>query len=372
MVFASIGKAGSDLQVGYWSGSAWTNTANLDTAAALPTAGTKFVATGWLINGATTRSVIAYYNSGATNIGWVVGNGGSFTIQTDFTPTPSFGSQSQYNIQMDPFNKDRLMFTVSDANSDIFAKRLVMNSTGAFTWTNADGGAALELNTGSSTRKSFDFAYARTSPAFNWIDIAQPGNQIALNGDDSGQSGIPIGFNFNFFGNIYSSIGVSTNGFLSFGASLIESTSPLVIPSATDPNDVIAPLLDDLFVDANAGHNGKIYVATQGSSPNRKFIVEYYSVEICCTNPCPPCSDGIKGPNTFEVILSEADRSVTFQYLALGTDNQDRGGNAAIGIENSTGTVGYQYSSHTVSVGNVTVVRIESSGNIFCEGHCGP
>jgi len=53
------------------------------------------------------------------------------------------------------------MFLVSDGNSDIFAKRLVMSSTGTFTWTNADGGAALQTNTASATYKTFDFAYRR-------------------------------------------------------------------------------------------------------------------------------------------------------------------------------------------------------------------
>jgi VCBS repeat-containing protein len=161
MVFASIGNAGSDLQIGYWSGSAWTNTANVDTSATTPTAGTRFVAAGWLINGTTTRSVITYYDSTATNIGWYVGNAGTFTAQTDFGPTPVFGAQTQYDIKTDPINKDRLMFLVSDGNSDIFAKRLVMSTTGTFTWTNADGGAALQTNTASASFKTFDFAYRR-------------------------------------------------------------------------------------------------------------------------------------------------------------------------------------------------------------------
>lgn len=162
MVFASIGKAGGDLQIGYWSGSAWTNTANVDTTATAPTAGAKFVSTGWLINGSTTRSIVVYYDATATNIGWYVGNAGVFTAQTDFTTAPVFGAQKQYDIQMDPFNKDRLMLIVSDANSDIFAKRLVMSSTGTFTWTNADGSAALEANTASNTYKTSAFAYTRS------------------------------------------------------------------------------------------------------------------------------------------------------------------------------------------------------------------
>lgn len=160
MVFASIGNAASDLQVGYWSGSVWTNTANLETSTYQPSAGTKYVATGWLISGSTTRSVVVYADSGATNVGWFLGNNGVFTQQTDFVTTPAFANpQRWYEVAVNPKSKNQLMFTVSDNNSDLFAKRLIMTSTPVFTWTNADGGAALELTLSQSTAKPFGFAY---------------------------------------------------------------------------------------------------------------------------------------------------------------------------------------------------------------------
>ncbi len=161
MVFASIGKRRSDLQAGYWSGSAWTATPNLDTTAHTPTARTRFVATGWLTAGAVTRSVVVYYDASANNVGWVLGNAGTFTVQTDFVPTPTFGTQKQYDIQMDPFGANHLMLTVGDGNSDLFAKRLVLNTNGTGTWTNADGGAALETHLASTIYKTFAFAYGR-------------------------------------------------------------------------------------------------------------------------------------------------------------------------------------------------------------------
>jgi len=162
IVFASIGKSGSDLQIGYWSGSAWTDTANVDVTAATPVAGSHLVSTGWLISGATTRSIVVYNDSAATNVGYYAGNAGVFALQTDFTPTPAFANpQKWYEVEMDPKNKDRLMFNLSDTNSNLFAKRLVMSSVPAFTWTNSDNGAALQLNLGQATRQPFKFAYWR-------------------------------------------------------------------------------------------------------------------------------------------------------------------------------------------------------------------
>jgi len=160
MVFASIGNAGSDLQIGYWSGVGWTDTANVDTSAQALLAGTKLVATGWLTSGSTTRSIVTYNDSNAANIGWYVGNGRTFSVQSDFTVSPSFASpQKWYDIAYDPKNKNQLMFGISDNNSDLTVKRLVMTSTPAFTWTNANGSSALETNLGQAIAKPYSFAY---------------------------------------------------------------------------------------------------------------------------------------------------------------------------------------------------------------------
>lgn len=163
LVIASLDNSQADLSSAYWSGSAWTGRANLDTSTAAATSGTKLVATGWLISGATTRYVIVYNDSGAVNLGWYMANGsGAPAVQADFTTTPVFANpQKWYDIQMDPKNKDRLMFSLSDNNSDLFAKRLVMTATPAFTWTNADGGVALETSLGQAPTNPFGFAYWR-------------------------------------------------------------------------------------------------------------------------------------------------------------------------------------------------------------------
>jgi len=161
LVFASLGNAGSDLQIGYWSGSAWTDTANVDTSAATPLAGTKLVSTGWLISGATTRSIVVYNDNGATNVGYYAGNVGAFTVQTDFTPTPAFANpQKYYQVEMNPLSKDQLMFTLSDNLNDLYSKRLVMTAAPVFTWTNADGGALSAILPQAIT-SPFAFAYRR-------------------------------------------------------------------------------------------------------------------------------------------------------------------------------------------------------------------
>lgn len=163
MALAALDNNQADLSAAYWSGSAWIGYANLDTTAAAVAAGNKIVASGWLINGATTRYVFVYNDAATTNIGWYAANPGSApALQTDFTTTPIFANpQRWYKIDTDPNDKDRLMFTLSDNGSDLFAKRLVMTATPAFTWTNSDGGVALETSLGQATSRPFGFSYWR-------------------------------------------------------------------------------------------------------------------------------------------------------------------------------------------------------------------
>jgi type II secretory pathway pseudopilin PulG len=162
IVLGALDNDSGDMSLGYWSGSTWVGSANVDTNTEPPQAGNKMITTGWLTSGSTSRSIIVYDDAGAQNIGWYVGNGSTFALQTDFIPTPTFGIQQRwYDIQVDPKNSDRLMFLVADNTLDLFAKRLVMTSTPAFTWTNSDGGSAIETNLGQSLSNPFSFAYWR-------------------------------------------------------------------------------------------------------------------------------------------------------------------------------------------------------------------
>lgn len=163
MVFASIGNGGSDLQVGYWSGTGWTNTNDVDNTSRTPIAGSSFVAAGFLISGASTRSVVVYADNSptATSISYYAGNAGVFTAQSDFAPAPVPAIPRWYDIQTDPINSDSLILVFSDNNNDLYAKKLTMTSVPVFSWANTEGGAALETTLGQALRSPFGFAYWR-------------------------------------------------------------------------------------------------------------------------------------------------------------------------------------------------------------------
>jgi Tfp pilus assembly protein PilV len=159
IVFASIGNAGGDLQLGYWNGSGWINTANVDTSCTVPYTASKLVATGWLTNGTTTRSIVVYSDLSSGAVNWYTGNAGIFTRQTDFAASPAIASPRGYmDIHMNPRDQSQLMYLTSDNSRDLYAKRLMMTGTSTLTWTNSDGGA-LETTLPQTISSPFSFAF---------------------------------------------------------------------------------------------------------------------------------------------------------------------------------------------------------------------
>jgi hypothetical protein len=151
-------------------------------------------------------------------------------------------------------------------------------------------------------------------------DISATGTHVLAAEADDGGAAVPIGFTFTFFGVPQTSIGVTSNGYLTFGTVYGDYT-PDPIPNPATPNDLIAVLWRDL----NAT-GASVQYQTFGAAPNRWFIAQWTNV---------PCYSGC-GPNTFQAVLYELDGCIELRYLLL--DPAVSGYQA--GVENSTGTVG--------------------------------
>ncbi len=162
-------------------------------------------------------------------------------------------------------------------------------------------------------------------PTFAWIDTAGA-ESLAIAGDDT-VGLVELPFPFRFYGRVYDSVWVCTNGWLCFGdhpgTSRYENES---VPSPEPPNNGVFAFWDDLAV--GEFFNGSIYARTVDTAPNRKFAIIWQDV-IC---------NFVPDPITFEVVLSEADSSITLQYLdVLCSDPlSDSGGTATVGIESDT------------------------------------
>lgn len=155
--------------------------------------------------------------------------------------------------------------------------------------------------------------------------VATPANDLGFSLDDGGWSGIPLGFNFNFFGTSYNSITIGTNGTVFFGANpTVGDFTFTTLPSTTEPFNMVAVLAMDN--DLRNATSGAIKYWTEGVAPNRKFVVSYENVQ--------------------EFNASEFSTSQAIFYETVGeievhvtsSTNIDR--NKLVGVNNGDGTIG--------------------------------
>ena len=163
---------------------------------------------------------------------------------------------------------------------------------------------------------------------YNWVEInptrpgGLPGTNTGITSDDQNVGPFPIGFIFPFYDcEFFSSLRVCSNGFASFTSTMTSYTN-YAIPTAAEPNNLLAPYWDDMHPPTY----GTVWYYYDAA--NSRFIVEWDSCAHIST----------LGEYTFELILYP-NGTVDYQYKALtpGTLNS-----ATVGIENSTGTVGIQ------------------------------
>jgi len=121
-------------------------------------------------------------------------------------------------------------------------------------------------------------AYAVDLPPETYYQATDSG----LDDDDASSGALPIGFTFNFFGNDYTELYTSSNGYLTFSSDNQTDWSNDNIPSNTTPDNYIAPFWDDLTV--LSSDKAKVYYKTIGTAPNHKMVVQFTNVYFYATN----------------------------------------------------------------------------------------
>ncbi len=143
--------------------------------------------------------------------------------------------------------------------------------------------------------------------------------------DDQTSGPVPLGFDFSFFGEIYSTAIISSNGFLTFeNNSNSGCCSGEFIPSQSAINNYIAFAWSDLFP---PGGNGTVRYTTIGAAPNRVFVLDFIDISLCCDST-PEVTTQLKLFEDSSVIEIH-----TTEIIQSGTMSQ--------GIENADGTEGY-------------------------------
>lgn len=149
---------------------------------------------------------------------------------------------------------------------------------------------------------------SQTSPStVSWSDID----------DDNVPATIP--FTFNYWGVNYSTVNLGTNGYVQFGSSS-SSYSPTAFPTTDIPGAISL-----FWTDLQVLSPGSVTYSTEGTTPNRKFVIKYSQMSPCCGT----FSDSYGG----EIILHETTNIIDVLVTRAATDFM------VCGIQNPAGTI---------------------------------
>lgn len=172
------------------------------------------------------------------------------------------------------------------------------------------------------------YGYHGALVPLNLRDIRTSGTDLGLDNSDDDTATTPIGFSFNYYGNSYTQVEVSSNGFISFSPSGEDgccSADP--IPDSNNPNNVIAGWWQDM----DTRESGIIRAETRGAVGSREFIVGFYDVA--------DYDEPELAINTFEIILHEATGDIEIAIKDAKFDDAD---DKVSGIENADGSDGIE------------------------------
>jgi hypothetical protein len=183
-------------------------------------------------------------------------------------------------------------------------------------------------------------------PIYDWIDITGIGTMVSGLGDDNWVGPFPTGFPFHFYWYDVTQYYIGSNGYLKFGSPFnMAQPFPASIPLTSAPNDFVGVYIADWYP-GQAGQ-GSVYQWTNNVD---SLIVSFLDIPEWTQTPASA------GSHYFQVILTDTDSSLTFQYGSqTGTVSN---GDMLIGIENNNGQVGLEHSHDTYAPSNY-VVRYE-------------
>ncbi len=171
-------------------------------------------------------------------------------------------------------------------------------------------------------------------PVFDWVDTADADIVIAQGSEI--YMFVPIWFYFPYFDSSYNNVIVSTNGWLSLGASQgVTESLPRPVPNTNPPNRALYPWWDNHANGLGYG-GGRVYYKSEGVAPNRRFIVTWQDVNREGSDTADLIS--------FQAILNE-NGTIVYQYkdVTTGDLEYDNARYATIGAENDDGTDGLCY-----------------------------
>jgi len=157
---------------------------------------------------------------------------------------------------------------------------------------------------------------------YEWLDAKAGGIALTFSDDDSARMTLP--FAFPFYGQTYTHLWVSSNGFVTFGEAGAKAYQNQCLPNGNTPNNAIYAFWDDL----DPSSVGGVYVKTFDS---QTYVVQWDDVPHSSVGGGPAIRE------TFQIVL-KSDGSAKLQYESVG-----EGTSCTVGVENATGAQTQQF-----------------------------
>jgi HYR domain len=181
--------------------------------------------------------------------------------------------------------------------------------------------ANLLASGGSCSSNGGAATYAKSKIAF--VTETDPVNAVPLprNADD-GWVALPIGFDFNFYGNTYNKVNLYLNGFITFGTG-VDSAWYVTggIPAGATPNNMISLAWNDW----NPGKvPGSLRFETRGTAPNRTFLIQFKGVpEVQGTGKLTSLLVLSEGTNEITIYTTSFNMTYIAHRMTQGIENAD-------------------------------------------------
>lgn len=151
---------------------------------------------------------------------------------------------------------------------------------------------------------------------------------------------VQLPFPLRFYGSDYTTLAVHTSGYVSVLDESPGFNEANPIPSTARPNGAIYALWGDMLV---RGAARGAYIATLGTAPSRRFVIEYRNFEMAATGDLV----------NFAVVLNEGG-GIEVRYNSLqGIGN---GTSSTAGVEDPSGLAALQYSHNAPVLSSQTTI----------------